>query len=228
MRRKLFSLILACSIAAGTMPLTACNEQTALNDVQRFAPVVTNLLAIACEFTSSPLCATGAAELNRAEALAFTLWKAYLAAQASGSATQIGWNNLDSALQVLISKSSAVFLLAHVVNGMHQKEVLDVAMATQALLAVIESLEPPSPAATTAGLMAAREKTAPRLRTFLPPPNPKTSKYDKAWLRTWEKGYNSLPAVKARKMQVRHAFFVSAADAALRVILSPLGAFQVD
>jgi len=46
--KKIGTLVLACLIAAATMPLFGCNAQSVLNDVEKFAPVITNTLTIAC------------------------------------------------------------------------------------------------------------------------------------------------------------------------------------
>jgi len=182
----------------GTMPTTACNSQTVLTDLQRFAPVVTNLLTLVCEFTANPLCATGGALLSTAEQHVFTLWQSYINAQAKGTASPALWNDLNAALETLISQSTDVFSLAHVVSGPQQQQILAVASATEALLAVIESMLPANPA--PAKMMA----RAPRLATFLPKPNAKSGQYDRAWLKQWEKDYNALPAVEGHSMQVKH------------------------
>ena len=202
MKRRLLALVLACATVAATMPMTACDKQNVLDNVQRFAPAVTNLLTIACEFAVSPLCATGAPLLNAAEQHLFVVWQGWLDLEKSGGATESAWTMLNAALQDLISKSSDVFALAHVVNGTHQKEVLDVAAAVQGLLAVIEAFLPPAPQKS---LMMAQAR--PRLATFLPPPNAKTKKYDAGWLKDWQKHYNALPAVEARKLQIRSGIF---------------------
>lgn len=201
-KRNLLSLVLACAIAAGTMPTTACTSQGVLTELEKFGPVVTNLLVVACEFTSSPLCATGAAQIADSEKHVYVLWQSYLDAQNKGKATAGLWNDLNSALDVLISHSSDVFSVAHVVNGEHQRDVLAMASATEALLAVIESLLPANPAPTNALTVRAMARPA-RLGTFLPKANPKSGKYDAAWFRQWKKDYNALPAVQLHKMQVK-------------------------
>lgn len=203
MIRKLQSFLLVCVVAAGTMPATSCTGQGVLNDLEKFSPVVTNLLVVACEFTASPLCSTGGALLSAAEQHVFVLWQAYINAQAKGTATAGLWNDLNSALDTLIKDSSDVFSLAHVVNGQHQQEVLAMATATEALLAVIESLLPANPAPSVKAMSA----RAPRLATFLPPPNTKSGKYDSAWFKQWEKNYNALPTVQSHKMQIKGGFW---------------------
>jgi hypothetical protein len=198
--RNLLSLVLACAIAASTMPTTACNSQTALTELEKFGPVITNLLTVACEFNPTPLCGTGAALLTEAQKHVVVLWQAYLAAQSKGTATPALWNDLNSALDVLISHSSDVFSLAHVVNGQNQRDVLAMASATEALLAVIESLLPPNPAPTNALTVQAMARPA-RLGTFLPKPA-QSGKYDATWFKQWQKDYNAIPAVQLHKMQV--------------------------
>lgn len=201
MRRRIGSFLLACAVAMGTMLTTGCNSQTVLTDLEKYAPVVTNLLTVACEFTANPLCGVGAGLVNAAEGQVFSLWQAYINAQQSGTETAAAWNDLNAAFDVLITKSTDVFALAHVVNGQHQQEVLAMASATEALLAVIEAQLPanPSPVKTIS--------RPPELATFLPKPNAKTGKYDAGWLRGWEKEYNALPAVQSHKMQIRTGIF---------------------
>lgn len=205
MKRKLFSFVLACIVAMGTMPLMGCNKQAVLNDVQKFAPAVTNLLTIACEFTASPLCATGGALLNAAEQHLFTVWQGFLDQEQKGSTQPGAWNDLNAALQDLITKSQDVFALTHVVNAQHQNEVLAVAASVQALLAVIESFLPPQPAVP--GVQAMIAPRQPRMATFLPAPNAKTKKYDRAWFQQWKADYNKLPAVQARHLQIKTGLF---------------------
>lgn len=200
--RKLQSFLLATLVAMCTMPTTACNSQQVLTDLEKYSPVVINLLTVACEFTANPLCSTGSALISEAEQHVFTLWQAYLNAQQKSTATAALWNDLNSAVDTLISKSSDVFSLAHVVNGVHQQEVLAMATATEALLAVIEAQLPANPAPVKAMAMA----RAPRLATFLPKPA-KSGKYDAAWFSQWRKDYNALPAVESHKMQVKGGGF---------------------
>jgi hypothetical protein len=194
--RKLQSFFLACLLAASTMPTTACNSQSVLTELEKFAPIATNLLTVACEFTSNPLCAIGGGLISDAEKHVFVLWQAYIDAQNKGTVTPSLWNDLNSALDVLISRSSDVFSLAHVVNGPHQQEVLTMATATEALLAVIESLLPPNPSPLKAMARPAR------LGTFLPKPSA-NGKYDAAWFKQWQKDYNAIPVVETHKMQVK-------------------------
>jgi len=200
--RKLQSLLLACALAMATMPTTACNSQSVLTELEKFGPVVTNLLTLACEFTSNPLCGTGATLLGDSEKHVYVLWQSYLDAESKGKATAGLWNDLNSALDVLISHSSDVFSLAHVANGQNQRDVLAMASATEALLAVIESLLPPNPAPTNALTARAMARPA-RLGTFLPKANPKNGKYDAAWFKQWTKDYNAIPAVETHNMEIK-------------------------
>jgi len=208
--KKLQSFLLACVVAMGTMPISACNAQQVLTDLERYAPVVTNLLTVACEFTANPLCSTGSTLLSAAEQHVFNLWQAYINAQHKGTITAADWNDLNAAVDTLISNSSDVFSLAHVVNGPHQQEVLAMATATEALLAVIESQLPANPAPNVKAMSA----RAPRLATFLPPPNVKSGKYDAAWFKQWEKNYNALPAVQLHKMQIKRGSWWARSQAA--------------
>jgi hypothetical protein len=199
MKKRIGSYLLACVVGVATMATTGCNDQTVLNDVERFAPAITDVLIVSCEFTVSPLCATAGPILTAAEQQLFAIWQGYITAQANGTTTPGLWNDLNAALQDLITQSENVFALAHVVNGAHQQEVLDLATAAQGLLAVIESFLP-APPASVAPALAHR---AGRLAAQLPKPNPKTGHYDKGWLKTWVKTWNQLPAVKTHKMKLR-------------------------
>jgi hypothetical protein len=212
MKKRIGSYLLAVAIAVSTMAMTGCNEQAVLADVERFAPAITDVVVVACEFTVSPLCATAGPILTAAEQRLFTIWQAYITAQANGSATPGLWNDLNAALADLVTQSQNVFALAHIVNGVHQQEVLDVADAAEGLLAVIESFLPslpgsvPSPVPAAPGLTPSALSVAVhpgRLAAKLPKPNPKTGAYDRGWSAAWVKSWNRLPAVRSRKMQIR-------------------------
>src|ERR1700691_104121 len=146
MKKRIGAYLLACAVAVSTMSLTGCNQQAVLGDVERFAPAITDVLIVSCEFTASPLCATAGPLLATAEQELFAVWQAYITAQANGTVTPGLWNDLNSAVQTLISQSENVFALAHVVNGAHQQEVLALATAVEGLLAVIETFLPAPPA----------------------------------------------------------------------------------
>ncbi len=209
MKRRIGAYLLAIAVAVSTMAMTACNEQAVLNDVERFAPAITDVLIVACEFTTSPLCAVGGPILTASEQELFTIWQAYITAQANGTATPGLWNDLNSALETLVTQSENVFALAHVVNGVHQQEVLDLATAAEGLLAVIESFLPATPATPAPTPAAVQHNLHPagRLAANLPKPNPKTGKYDRGWSSSWVKNWNALPGVKLRKMQIRGVGF---------------------
>jgi hypothetical protein len=212
-KRRIGAYLLAVAVAVSTMAMTGCNEQAVLNDVERFAPAITDVVVVACEFTVSPLCATAGPVLTAAEKELFAVWQAYITAQANGTATPGLWNDLNAALQTMITQSENVFALAHVVNGVHQQEVLDVADAAEGLLAVIESFLPASPVTPAPIPTAVQQRTVGRLAAKLPKPNPKTGAYDKGWSKTWVKNWNALPAVKTRKMQFRTGFWSSLGNA---------------
>jgi hypothetical protein len=217
MKRRIGAYLLAIAIGVSTM--VACSDQTVLNDLERFAPAITDVVVVACEFTVSPLCATAGPFLTASEQQLFIIWQAYITAQANGTATRALWNDLNAALQTLITQSQNVFALAHIVNGAHQQEVLDVADAAEGLLAVIESFEPGAPAPVPNPAPAPPGPGVPgnlqavvrsgRLARKLPAPNPQTGAYDRGWLKGWVGHWNGLPAVKTHKMQLKGVGFWS-------------------
>lgn len=188
---KLLALALACSL---TLSLTACNSQNVLNDVQRFAPVVNNVLVAACAFTTSPLCTTGAAKINADEKVVFKLWQDYINAQAQGAPTPGLWNDLNAAFTTFVTDATDIFSLAGGISGPQQQEIVALVVAAQALLAVIESFFPAPPAGSAVKASFSKEK--------LPAPNPKTGKYDAAWFSSWQKNWNNLPLVKEKNLQI--------------------------
>ena len=197
--KRIFALFLACVVAAGTMPVVGCNSQQTLNEVKSLAPVITDVLIAACDFAPPPapaLCATGAATLATLETHAFTLWQAYLTAEKAGTATPSMWAELNLAFQVMVNQASDVFALAHIVNAAHQAEILQMVDAAEALLAVVEGFMPAPPVRSMAAMRTMR------LAAKLPVPNPKTGKYDQAFMKAWQKKWNKLPAVQVRHMQL--------------------------
>lgn len=171
----------------------ACNSQNVLNDVKRFAPVVTNVLVAVCAFTANPLCATGAAIVQKDEQVVFKLWQDYINAQVAGTATSAMWNNLNAAFTTLVNDSADIFNLVTVIPGVDQPKIIGLVVAAQALLAVIESLFPASPNKTLRKAVLVKN---------LPAPNPKTGRYDKGWFNSWQKNWNSLPLVKEKHLEI--------------------------
>jgi hypothetical protein len=200
--KPIAAFFLACVVAMSTMPVTGCNSQTVLNRVEALEPVINDVLVAACPFLPSPapvLCSTGEGILTADEAKLFKLWQDYITAQAAGTATPGAWADLNAALQVFVNDAAQVFALAHIVNGTHQTEILAMVTAVEALLAVVESLlpHPPAVAVSMAAIRSAR------FASSLPAPNPKTGVYDAEWFKGWQKNWNNLPGVKARKMQIK-------------------------
>lgn len=203
--RQVSALLLVALLALGTLPATSCGSQAVLTDVERFGPVVTDVLVAACGFTVSPLCTTLGPEINAAEQKLFTLWQAYITAQKNGTATPGLWNDLNAALSVVIAQAQQVFSLVHVINPAKQAEILAMATAAEGLLAVIETFLPASPGtsavAVTHTVRQGGAITAHALH--LPAPNPQTGQYDRAWFRSWVAYWNALPGVVSRHMECK-------------------------
>ena len=207
MLNKLSNKILSLGLVSVLLVSSvACNQQTALNDVQKFAPVVTSVLTAACAFTTNPLCLSSAAKIKADEESVFTVWQDYINAVAAGTATSAAWNNLNAVLTTLINDSTDIFTFASslggVVSPVQQAEVIALVTAAQGLLAVIEALLPAPPA----GVSIERRAL---LNDKLPSPNAKTGKYDADWFKSWQKNWNNLPLVKERGLQIHsHNKFV--------------------
>jgi len=155
---------------------TACNSNFALTEVERFQPIVTNVLVLACTFTSNPLCQSAGAKINQDVASVIQLWTAYNAAVQNGTATQAIWNDLNAAFTTFEQDSAEIFALVNVVNPAHQQEISAIVAAAQVLLASIEVAFPASPSAVTKRTAVFR--TAHPLK-------------DKVAFETWEKDYNN-------------------------------------
>jgi len=155
---------------------TACNSNLALTEVERFQPIVTNVLVLACTFTSNPLCQSAGAKINQDVASVIQLWTAYNAAVQSGTATQAIWNDLNAAFTTFEQDSAQIFALVNVVDPAHQQEIAAIVAAAQVLLASIEVAFPASPSASA--------KRASVFKTSAP-------LKDKAAFEAWEKDYNN-------------------------------------
>lgn len=188
------------------MPISSCNSQNVLNTVGQLAPVVIDVLIAICGATAQPapaLCSSGGDLLRADEQKVISLWQAYLDALKAGTATPDAWAALNIAVNVFMNQSADVFALIRIVNPAKQKEILLMVAAAQALLAVIEHLMP-NPPATAMSMSALHSR---RFLAHLPAPNVKTQKYDRQFFEQWRKGWNELPGVKARKMEIRGAGF---------------------
>lgn len=182
--------------------LTGCNTALALQEVQRFEPVIVNALALACAFTSDPLCATGQATIQTDITVVVNTWGDFNAAKAAGESTQAAWNALDAAFTTFTKDSQAIFALARIVNPAHQADVNAAVAAAEVLLSAIEVAFPASPSLSVT-----------RTRAFAV----SSRIHDQQSLTAWEKDYNSrIDAIKKANPSVNlkhvhiHKVFVRA------------------
>lgn len=191
---------LALALSCVMIISTSCSltqATTVVSDIQKFLPAVTNVLAAVCAFESDPLCASGAAQFETAANNAIAIAQAYLTAAKAGTATPAMWNELNAAFITLENQAANIFALVHVSDPTIQLEIEALVASAQALLAVIESLEPAAP-------MGASHAKANRFAQYMPQG---VSASNKTWLKNWKKSYNSLvdasTAVKA-KAKLKH------------------------
>lgn len=141
--KPFLAFTLCCAIACGTMPLAGCNSQTALNDVEKFEPVVLNALTLACTINAGlAVCGTMQTTITNDYNLVIKLWQDWITAKANGTATLGLWNDLNAAFSVFEQDSAAIFAAA---SGLNAPEVTAIVAAAQVLLAAIEALFPAAP-----------------------------------------------------------------------------------
>lgn len=186
--RPLLAFALCMAVSMSTMITTACSSSQALADVQRFEPVVVNVLVLACTISpASALCGTAKATIQNDYNLVVTLWGDYNAAVAAGTATPGMWNDLNAAFATFEKDSADIFSLG---LGLNAPEVTAIVAAAQVLLAAIESLFPASPTGQAKSAVFAAHAVG------------RTS-YDSKWLKTWTADYNG-------KLEVAHKMHPSA------------------
>jgi hypothetical protein len=196
--KSLFALIVACSVAMGTMPLVGCNSTQALTEVTKFEPVIINVIVLTCTISSGlPICGAMQGTVKADADLVIKLWGDYNAAVKSGTSTLAAWNALNAAFVVFEADSAAIFAAA---SGLNSPEVAAIVAAAQVLLASIEAFFPGPPAGATS-LKSAK---------FARYGSTVNASYTKAWLNGWIKDYNAkvdaakkmYPQAKLRKVHI--------------------------
>ena len=135
----LIAVLLTCSIA--------CNSSTALSYVKKFQPVVVNALVLSCAISSGlPICGTMQTTIDADYTLVVKLWGDWNTAVANGTSTVALWNDLNAAFTTFENDSAQIFAVA---TGLNAPEVTAIVVSAETLLAVIESLFPSAPAATS-------------------------------------------------------------------------------
>jgi hypothetical protein len=171
---------------------TSAQVTTVVTDITKFAPVVVNVLQLACAFTpGSALCATGAAELNKTIADLETALTAYQAAVAAGTATSSTWNALNAVFTTFESQTAAIFDLFRISGAAAQSTALAVAASAGTLLSLIEALFPSAPVTPAAMRDEAARPKPVRFATLFPGAAPMTAGGVTFFnLPAWQKDYN--------------------------------------
>lgn len=186
--RPILAFTLCMAVAMTTMVTTSCSSAQALTDVERFHPVVTDVLVLACTVSpSAALCGTAKATIENDYNLVVTLWGDYNAAVANGTATPGMWNDLNAAFATFEKDSADIFALG---LGLNAPEITAIVASAQVLLAAIESLFPASPTGQAKSAVFASHAVG------------RTS-YDSQWLKTWSADFNG-------KLDVAHKIHPSA------------------
>jgi hypothetical protein len=207
MIKKLFTFVLTCAVAMGTMvaiaPLTACNSASLLNKVEAFEPVVLDGLNLFCAIRpSESICAPAFLSKIGSDYTTVTqLWSEYLTAVTAGTATTEAYNVLNAAFQVYENDANQIFSL---ISQLNNPTVSAVMAAAEVLLAAIEVMFPNAPAAGNAVSMS-------KPALFAAHAVGRTT-YDKAWLSGWIKDFNTkvdtahaqYPNVKLSKVHLHH------------------------
>lgn len=169
---------LGTAAISGTALLeSACNSVTALADVEKFEPVVLNVLNLVCVISpANALCSTGLAMIQNDYNTVIKLWSDYNAAVAAGTNSSTLWNDLNAAFTVFEEDASQIFSLG---LGLNAPEVSAIVASAQLLLAAIETLFPSAPKGATAARPSKFKAYAVG-----------RSNYDVKWLEDWEKTYN--------------------------------------
>lgn len=178
---KLANKVLAIGLISTLLTFSiGCNSAQALIEVQRFEPVLVNVLVLACTINSGlPVCGTMQATIKSDADLVIKLWSDYNAAVKAGTSTTAIWNELNAAFVVFEQDSAAIFAAG---LGLNAPEVTAIIAAAQILLSTIEALFPAAPVGTT----AARPERFRKYTATLGTPR----SYDKRWLEAWAKDYN--------------------------------------
>lgn len=184
-RRKFFA---DAGIAVGTTYLigtgglivleSGCNSAKALGWVQKFEPVVVNVIVLACIInTGLPICGGMQATIKADADLVIKLWGDYNAIAKAGGSTSAIWNDLNAAFLTFEKDSADIFAAG---LGLNAPEVTAIVAAAQVLLAAIEAVFPAPPA----GAQATRPSKFGAYRMGI-------GNYDRDWFNKWAKDYDS-------------------------------------
>lgn len=191
---KFWKKVLAILMIYPIVILSACSFAQVITDIQKYEPIVLNVLNLACVLSpAAALCATGEAVLNASYGPLMTALEDYETALQKGTATVAAYNELNALFATFEGDSSNILALAHVFDPNSQKSALALVASCQTLMAVIEAAFPGPPPA--AALSAQAMKPRPRMFAKYLPAN---ATFDQKWLSAWLVSYNKQVAA-ARK-----------------------------
>lgn len=137
------TIVLLC---IGMIATTACTPQEKLavvTDIQKFTPVIINLAEAVCAFTpAAPICVAGGAAVGASANILETALVNYYKAQAQGAVAPGIVAALQQAISVFEGDASNILEAVHVVDSVHQAQIIGLAAAASVLLGLIESLLP--------------------------------------------------------------------------------------
>lgn len=127
--------------------MQGCSSTAALAEVEKFEPVVLNVLNLACVIAPSAACGSLQSTFSTDYNSVVQLWGEWNTAVAAGTSTSAMWNDLNAAFSLLMNDSAQIFAL---VPGLNSPEITAIVASAQILLATIEALFPGAPAGATA------------------------------------------------------------------------------
>jgi hypothetical protein len=146
MTKKVLSFVLSCTVAMGTMFALACTPQQKLavvTDVQKFIPVVTNVVDAVCAFTPAAAVCTGAATaVSSSAAILDAALVSYFTAEANGTVPPTIIAALSQAISTFEADATNILGAVRILDPTRQAEIAAIAAAAQVLLSVIETLFP--------------------------------------------------------------------------------------
>src|SRR5580692_4419388 len=183
---KRIATLLCAGLLCITIACTTAQVTSVITQIDKFTPVVTNVLALACDFNpKAALCSTGAATLDKDAADLTSALSVYEAKVTAGTATSADWNIANAVFQTFEADSVSIFELFHISNVGSEATANAVAASAQTLLAVIEALFPAAPVAVSTARMEAAQSRPAKFSASLPAAG--VAGFN---LSAWQKDYN--------------------------------------
>lgn len=200
-QHSLIGLLCISIVMSPLIVTTGCSTgqvSTVVTDVTKFAPVIVNVLNLACAFKpSETLCSTGTAKLNTDIADLEKALNDWNAAVAAGGANISVWTALNATFTTFEQDSAAIFQLFQISGAGSQSTAMDVVASALTLLSVIEAVFPAAPpvaAATAERAVRAHAFADLSVKTGTPVAAVKFFN-----LKAWQKDYNKKVSAAQKK-----------------------------